>query len=380
MTYGSLFAGIGGMDLGLDRAGLECRWQVEIDPFARRVLAKNWPNVQRYNDVRGVEIFDQEGQRLVNRVESVDVLAGGFPCQDISTAGQGIGIIGERSGLWKEFARVIAEIRPRFVFAENVPALRGRGLAMVLQDLWALGYDAEWHCIPACSLGAPHERDRIWIVAYPAGVFRQAIICGEPERTIRRVSEDADADGGWELQQEGAIEELWGRVSDCGSKAGDDADAAGDGWGSGRPGRLDTGYSWQREQAFSNAYADCSGCDGRTGKLRPGRRAEPSDGDTAANANGEGLEIWLAEPGNAGQEQPAVERSDSESPDAYSEPLVRAAIARGERSAWTVEPGVVRMVHGIPNRVDRLRGLGNSVVPQLAEWIGRRIKEAHERA
>lgn len=385
MTFGSLFSGIGGIDLGLERAGMECRWQVEIDPFARRVLTKHWPNVPKYKDVRIVEAFDDESQRLIERVEPIDLLAGGFPCQDISTAGQGIGIIGERSGLWKEFARLVAELRPISILAENVPALRGRGLAMVLQDLWALGYDAEWHCIPACSFGAPHERDRIWIVAYPAGMFREAIIWGEPERTIRRVPEDANLES--------------------------------DGWRPGRARGLDTGYSWQRESALSDAdfdaehgnmggyrasavrgerskTSDISGSEADSEQdansdrerfnggaatqeqLRQAQGREHSRGD-AAHANSAGLEVGVGEPGDDGAEQPTAERSDSESSNAYSEPLVRAAIARGERHAWTVEPGVVRMVHGVSSRVDRLRGLGNAVVPQVVEWIGRRIIAAH---
>ncbi|MGD9728206.1 MAG: DNA cytosine methyltransferase [Nitrospiraceae bacterium] len=93
-------------------------------------------------------------------------MCGGFPCQDISNAGKGVGIVGSRSGLWSEFARIIGEIRPRWVVAENVSALRGKGLVLVLQNLDALGYDAEWHCIPASAVGAPHQRDRIWIIAY----------------------------------------------------------------------------------------------------------------------------------------------------------------------------------------------------------------------
>ena len=96
----------------------------------------------------------------------VDIICGGFPCQDISVAGKGAGIEGSRSGLWSEYARIISEVRPRYVIVENVAALLGRGLERVLGDLAALGFDAEWHCIPASAVGAPHRRDRVWIVAY----------------------------------------------------------------------------------------------------------------------------------------------------------------------------------------------------------------------
>jgi len=158
LTFGSLFAGIGGFDLGLERAGMRCEWQVEIDPYARAVLAKHWPDVRRHEDVRTFP--PPEGKW------GVDVICGGFPCQDISSAGLKVGIAGQRSGLWREFARVIGKLRPRYVVVENVSALLARGMGEVLGDLSALGYDAEWHVIPASSVGAPHRRERVWIVAY----------------------------------------------------------------------------------------------------------------------------------------------------------------------------------------------------------------------
>lgn len=155
LTVGSLFAGIGGFDLGLERAGMRIVWQSEIDPYASAVLRKHWPDVPNLGDIRNIR-----------NPPTVDVLCGGFPCQDISAAGKGAGINGERSGLWREYARIIGEVRPRFVLVENVSALLSRGLGRVLGDLAALGFDAEWHCIPAEAVGAPHQRDRIWIVAY----------------------------------------------------------------------------------------------------------------------------------------------------------------------------------------------------------------------
>lgn len=158
ITFGSLFSGIGGIDLGLERAGMQCAWQVEIDEFCNKVLRKHWPDVKRFTDVRTV------GE---HNLESVDVIAGGFPCQDISQAGHKIGIDGERSGLWSEFHRIVRELRPRIVFVENVPGLLKRGLGRVLGDLAACGYDAEWQSIPAAAVGAPHIRDRVWILAYP---------------------------------------------------------------------------------------------------------------------------------------------------------------------------------------------------------------------
>jgi DNA (cytosine-5)-methyltransferase 1 len=161
----SLFAGIGGFELGLERTGgFETVAQCEIDPFCRKVLAKHWPNVKRYEDVRTLTADTLRRDGI-----EVDVICGGFPCQDISLAGKGAGIEGERSGLWTEYARLIGELRPQFVFVENVAALLGRGLGAVLGDLAALGYDCWWDCIPASAVGAPHRRDRLWLVAYPGG-------------------------------------------------------------------------------------------------------------------------------------------------------------------------------------------------------------------
>jgi DNA (cytosine-5)-methyltransferase 1 len=158
LTFGSLFTGIGGLDLGLERAGLHCAWQVEINEYAANLLAHRWPNVTRFRDVCHVGKAN---------LSPVDILAGGFPCQDISLAGPGTGLDGERSGLWREFARLICELQPRYVIVENVAALRYRGLWRVLADLARSGYDAQWRVFQAASFGYPHERKRLFVVAYP---------------------------------------------------------------------------------------------------------------------------------------------------------------------------------------------------------------------
>ena len=151
----------GGMDLGLERDGMECAWQVEIDDYCKRVLTKHWPDVQRHSDIRDC------GR---HNLAPVDLICGGFPCQDISNAGKRAGIDGERSGLWSEFHRIICELRPRYVLVENVAALLNRGIERVLGDLAASGYDAEWDCLPASAVGAPHLRDRLFIIAYSQGL------------------------------------------------------------------------------------------------------------------------------------------------------------------------------------------------------------------
>ena len=266
LTVGSLFAGIGGFDLGLTRAGFDIAWQVEIDPYCQRVLAKHWPHVQRYGDIQSVDW---------GTVEPVDVLCGGFPCQDISLAGKGAGLAGERSGLWFEYAKAIEALTPRYVIIENVAALRSRGLDQVLGALAALGYDAEWHCIPASAVGAPHRRDRVWLAAYTQGTG------------------------------------TWG--NDCRI----------------RPRTCGTGGTGGRQ---ATAVAD-------TERERPQRR-----GDGRAVTGSSGL------CGGAGTDE--------------NESIRRAGIG------WLPEPDVGRVAHGVPSRVDRLRGLGNAIVPQIAEMIG----------
>jgi DNA (cytosine-5)-methyltransferase 1 len=161
MRIGSLFSGIGGLELGLEWAGVgHTVWQVEYDPFCRDVLAKHWPDAQRFTDVREVG---------AHNLEAVDVICGGFPCQDISYAGAGAGLAGARSGLWYEFARIIGEMGPRYVVVENVAALLTRGLDQVLGTLSDLGYDAEWSLARASGVGAPHRRNRMFLIAYGRG-------------------------------------------------------------------------------------------------------------------------------------------------------------------------------------------------------------------
>jgi DNA (cytosine-5)-methyltransferase 1 len=159
MTFGSLFAGIGGFDLGFERAGMTCKWQVENHTARQELLGLRFPEAAIYGDVRQFALNPNDSLK-------VDVICGGFPCQDISYCGKGEGIEGERSGLWSEFARVIRVLGPRYVVVENVPALLDRGLFRVLGDLASCGFDAEWDCLPASAFGAFGERDRLFVLAY----------------------------------------------------------------------------------------------------------------------------------------------------------------------------------------------------------------------
>lgn len=160
-----LFSGVGMFSMGLEATGgFQTVAFCEIEEYPRRVLARHWPKVKQYDDVRTLtaDVLRRDGI-------AVDVIAGGFPCQDLSRAGTGAGIEGERSGLWKHLARLIGELRPKFAVMENVAALLDDGMGVVLGDLSDLGYDAEWSTVSACSLGAPHMRQRVFIVAYPNG-------------------------------------------------------------------------------------------------------------------------------------------------------------------------------------------------------------------
>lgn len=175
-----LFSGIGGFSLGLERTGgFETVAFCEIEEFPRRVLAKHWPEVPIYNDVRTLtaDVLARDGI-------AVDVITGGFPCQDLSVAGKQRGMgEGTRSGLWSEIVRLIGELRPQYVIVENVanllsgpPEKRGGWFGRVLGDLAECGYDAEWENIPAAALGAPHPRERVWVIAYPKQRVRQGSI------------------------------------------------------------------------------------------------------------------------------------------------------------------------------------------------------------
>ena len=279
LTFGELFAGIGGFSLGLERAGMTCKWQVEIDPYATAVLNKHWPDVPKHDDVRTFPPTHDD--------YSVDLICGGFPCQDISVAGKGAGLAGERSGLWYEFARIIGQLRPRYVVVENVAALLTRGMDAVLGTLSTLGYDAEWHVIPAAAVGAPHRRERVWIVAYARCVDGAGRPCKQEPSDRQKTQRHEAADH---------IERRRALVADADSLPGP---------------QQQRDEQWQR----------------RT-------RVAAQGGVFAGGSEPNG---W-----------------------------------------WESEPDVGRVAHGVPSRVDRLRCLGNAVVPQVVEVIGRAIVE-HEK-
>jgi DNA (cytosine-5)-methyltransferase 1 len=261
MKYISLFSGIGGFDLGFDRAGMECVLQVEKDEKARAVLKRHWPDVPKMELVEDVT----RGSIRQLGIDSVDLICGGFPCQDISLSStKQAGLNGKRSGLWFEMLRIISEIKPKWVVGENVSALltvnSGRDFGTVLSGLAQIGYDAEWDCLPAAAFGAPHRRDRVFIVAYPAGQLRV-------DRVLWWGNCQEIDDGQWQTSEWGTHRKL----SELGAKT-----------------LSGLAYQWQEGSPSSQ---------------------------------------------------------------------------------------VCRMVDGLPAELDRLGQLGNAIVPQVAEWIGRRIVE-----
>jgi DNA (cytosine-5)-methyltransferase 1 len=315
-----LFSGIGGFSLGLERTGgFETVAFCEIEEFPRRVLAKHWPNVPRYRDVR-----ELTADRLAADGIAVDVICGGFPCQDISTAGKGAGLAGERSGLWSEIARLVGELAPQFVIVENVSALLSRGLGDVLGDLASVGYDAEWHCIPASAIGAPHRRDRVWIVAHPQSFGH---------RQGREAGDFSGSNGG----SNGSL---------CGFAIG----------ASGEPNNL--------------ANAKGKSRDGRNYNARIGVVGE------AVSKLGDGCgEVALAYPVRRGR-QGSGQSIQSSNPAPLIQRQAIDAFHGRVAGIWSVEPNVGRVANGVPDRSHRLKGLGNAVVPQIPELIGNAILNA----
>jgi len=211
-----LFSGIGGFSYGLESTGgFETVAFAECEPYPIAVLKKHWPTVRVYEDVRQIT-----ATRLFRDGIKPDVITGGFPCQDISTAGQQAGIEGERSGLWSECARILGEVRPRYAIFENVTNLlsgnKGKWFERVLWDISKVGYDAEWHCISASSIGAPHKRDRVWIVAYPCSA-RSSIRLSRSfqwkERDTRKPFNSHHQHGRWSPKNHWTVEPSMGRVA-----------------------------------------------------------------------------------------------------------------------------------------------------------------------
>lgn len=332
-TFGSLFSGIGGIDLGLERAGMRCEWQVEKDEFCQKVLQKHWPNVTRHGDIRGLD---------TSTLAPVDLIAGGFPCQPHSVAGQRKASKDERD-LWGEFARIIRELRPRWVLCENVVGLlsseNGRFYSGVLRDLAQAGYDAQWFVLSAAQFGAPQLRERVFIVAHSTR-------SGQQERAdTTGISEKSSASGPVENTIY-ARQPYTRYVSPLEVPQWQEP-----GWqpypsGIRRSGKSDVGYTdrsgWQEQHA------------------------------TTVSSE-QGLNPWCTSaPGIEREPQPGICGDTTRLP------------AWLDRYCWPAGPGQLQhewepprvVTDHVPDRAKRLKALGNAVVPQVAEYIGRMIMES----
>jgi DNA (cytosine-5)-methyltransferase 1 len=434
LTLGSLFSGIGGIELGFERTGaFKTIWHSEIEAYPSAVLEENFPGVKNYGDITKIDW---------GKVERPDVLCGGFPCQDISVAGKGAGIKeGTRSGLWSEYARAIRELRPRYVVVENVPMLARRGLTRVLGDLAALGYDAEWKIVSAASVGAPHRRERLFIIAYDAEMRRcdggehpsngaasrynppietsEGIIAHAHNRAGTGEQDAKFADAGRKPSLEGNPP----RSDGGGVDVANADDAGGSPSQRGTDGdRKEDAESGEREPQLvplGRALAPHPDHNGALGQARAeeGRRrlqAEPHDGtnapdptggrpnltDNQRRVDGEGGDELLArEQGNVDSEGDAKQGRGTDAPDLRSHATQGFApgdVRRFPEFAWCEdircvkdlfnrpdlpEPLVRRADDGVPSRLDnytrieRTKALGNAVVPACAEVVARRVLE-----
>jgi DNA (cytosine-5)-methyltransferase 1 len=270
----SLFSGIGGFDLGFERAGMECVAQVEIDEFCGKVLKKHWPDVPLWKDVRDV------GK---HNLPAAELICGGFPCQPFSNAGKRRGAEDDRY-LWPEMLRVVSELKPTWFVGENVAGIINLALDTVLSDLESEGYTCETFVIPACAVNAPHRRDRVWIVAY--------------SNSSRHVH-----------------------------------------------GQSEINPTETRQQTLSKPIAG---------------------GPDISNTNSHGLPVTTRrQQRSVSEEKGALSRGE----------FSRGSAEEKQGNWWNVEPELGRVAHGIPDRVDRLKSLGNAVVPQVVEVLGKAIME-----
>jgi len=327
ITIASFFSGIGGLELGLEAAmGAETVFQCERDPYAQRVLEEHWPGVQRHDDIT----------RLApSEIPPADVWCGGFPCQDISLAGKGAGLAGDKSGLWFAWFDLISVVRPRFLVVENVAAFLGRGLGVVLGQLSEVGYDAEWSVLSAEDVGAPHLRRRVFVIAW---------------------QRDWNAD----CQHEGAIEGV--------SR-----------WPNDKPGRArsvrDSDHDCEQTLTVDDEAPRVPGVatDAERDVIRR-EQVQEQGGCRPPVAEHNGEERPLAD----AEEQPV--RPGFRSSEQEGLGGRRPGDGRCAGGAWAAEPSVGRVADGVPHRMDRLRGLGNAVVSQCAHIAGlillRRIAES----
>lgn len=352
-----MFSGIGGLDLGLEWGikDAETVWQIEMEPFGRSILAKHWPDADRsVTDVR---------KGNAENLAPVDLISGGFPCQDISVAGNQKGFDGERSSLWYEMSRIIGELRPRprFIVLENVAAITSgsmsKVLGRVLSDVASMGYNGEWHRVSAAQVGAPHLRNRWFFIGWLPNVGdtkhngrTTTEIRGSIEAAIRQKPQGEI--GTFNATRTGSISETPGDVAN----ADDSTDEPLRGERQNVPRESDRGRD------------DRSGSGSNVKRKKPFRETRIDPCDDVANTNG------------AQRERPET-RAEFVEPKRSRATRSREQI--GGSNHWLLEPPVGRVVNGLSKRLSKrnrhaLRALGNAVVPQCAELVGRRVQEIRE--
>lgn len=301
LTVGSLFSGIGGFDLGLERAGMQVIWQSEIDKFASRVLKKHWPDVPNLGDITKIDW---------SKVERPDVICGGYPCQPFSQAGKRGGENDARH-LWPAMHNAIRVLRPRYALMENVRGHLSLGFGRVLGDLAEIGYDAEWQIIPAAAVGAPHKRERVFIVAYPDNTGNRT-----PERRV-------DYNGSTQIKKRQIFSQF-----ELGRHSTNVAHADG------------------RRQQKRNAQIGVVSI-----------VSESSQREFVADTNSKFMGQYGLSSDVANQSRQRHDQRERQKTNDFGQ-------------WWEVEPSVGRVANGVSNRVDRLKGLGNAIVPQVAELVG----------
>ena len=355
----SLFSGIGGLDLGLEWAGMQCVAQVECEPFPLAVLEKHWPHVKRYTDVREIT-----GEQVTADVGPIDCIAGGFPCQDISAAGKQAGIEhGARSGLWREYARLVRELLPRWVVVENVSNLRNHGADIVLGDLEAAGYHC-WPCVVGVdNLRGPHRRKRAFILA------RRAVADTDDKGSDSGESHTRGSDA----RTRAVCATVGGAVLPCSSGAGDQSTMAD---------ADDTGCDARRPVTGSGDQGTRAVCGTERGTLIPcssrvGDKSTMADADDSRRRQ----DRQRAEPRTGGPVEPPRHRwtaSDGEGHEVTTWGCWPAPPG-AEQYPWeeprSIEREVGGATYGFPKQFPRwrnaaLKALGNAVSPQVAAYIG----------
>ena len=345
LTVGSMFSGIGGLDLGLERAGMEVKYFVEKDKYAQLVLKKHWPGVPIYDDIITLR---------TDELPTVDIIAGGPPCQDFSVAGKRKGLEGSRGILSIVYWQKISEIRPKYVIMENVTGILDKGLLSVLGEAALCGYDAEWNTISACSVGAFHRRDRIFLIGIRSDIYDKWSERGGGEKSPQLSAIPLNVqDSNREPMERNRTDRLQEFDPPLKNKTG-------------RAGERDD------REAMADTIRSMAVVPHGCGALIEGSE-EPSGWSENTIQHRRRCSVRRNEGGRVFIRGPA--RSSYWTPFESDVGGTADGIPEGMDGAADWERGVPRIKENTWDRADRLRCLGNAVVPQVAEYVGRCVIE-----